>query len=660
MSQVFDLRKNQAGIFYFPFSFSSQSSSPMSASRPSRQASVRASQKIAAQSSGSNKRKLTEPATRRKRPKTNDNAIRSASCAGIPQPAFSMEIWELVLKDCCPSQLSVVAQVSQYMCAVVQALPIWKTICQTADLGEPTTRGPRKTYYGVTIPRSHRICEVCFIKTKPSGSQTALPVHLKQHKKDVRLCLSCRQKHYKRHPEPYQPWEDSRLLERHGGRVGIEAEERRLRGFQETRARNLQLRQDARRAELQQHLDTMQIDYCTHWAAFDRYVVTGKPNLEATIEDVIKAAQEKQEQNARRTTLEKRLVELGLEEHTWFECTTYIQTGLPDLECTVQGVVDMVRAREERKANVAKRRKELFERLGIDDPAAIITKPVSDNLERFIGYQWMDMDALVQHARDMIDGEKKKERRRADLMRELRANGLELRQDSTLCANYIETGAHDLQDVVCRMTELGWLFRETNYGAIRHGDGSRNHFKTVAIEQYVSKRLTNMQWTNAWDDPDTFSRPPASLWTKIRAVSPYMYKEHAKQCIFEGVARNEALKEIIRNAEPDEFPSVTVEILLQAMDEGAVAIAKPPSSCQSSQPSEQELLKPSRTFSSTMKDLLGEGQFGEFIRLSRTNIIRLARKRYTVKEIPLVTKEEVVIKEKTEKEESKDLRNENR
>ena len=590
----------------------------MSTLRSSGKAATNAAQKLTVQCSD-NKQLNSESTTRRKRRKTttsDDDDRRSATYAGIPQPAFSMEVWELILKNCYPSQLSVVAQVSQYMCAVVQALPIWKTICETAKLGEPTTRGIRKTYYGVVISCSRRICEICFIKTKSSGSQAALPVYLGQNQKDIRLCLTCRQSHYQNHPETYGPWEDRQLLERHGGRVGFVAEQLRLHELQETRARNMQIRQDARRTELHRHLSTMQIEYCDHWYPFRRYVFTGKPDLETAIAEIVTASHKKLEQDARFVVLKNRLIELGVSDFKWFGCTTYVQTGSPDLEATVDVILNSIKEEKERKKALVRRRNELYFRLSIRDPSTI-SKTIIDRIEQLIGCQWMSMDDLVGQAWNIITLGKLRETRRELLVDGLRAKGLNLSEDSILCKSYIETGAHNLQDVICRRAEYEWFLRETGGADFCEENGLFSEEYYITLKTYIRKRLKNMQWEDVKNDPDTLDRPPPTLWSSIRRLSIHLYIEHANDSMLEGVAQNDTLKELIQNIEPDQNTLVASDILLQAMDEGAVAIAKRSLSSPTFQ-------QPPRTFNSVLQDILGENIYKEFLDLRRRNINRSA------------------------------------
>ena len=142
--------------------------------------------------------------------------------AGVDR--LAVDIWQIILSNLCPSQLTKVAQVSRRLADIVTSLPTWQKISITANLGKPKARGRRITYYGMVLASSHRICERCYeVCKKNIPFQAALPLHVKEQDKSMRLCLDCRREHLAEYPES----EDSYIAKRYGGQVGLDAVQQR-------------------------------------------------------------------------------------------------------------------------------------------------------------------------------------------------------------------------------------------------------------------------------------------------------------------------------------------------------------------------------------------------------------------------------------------------
>ncbi|KAJ3337821.1 hypothetical protein HDU93_000440 [Gonapodya sp. JEL0774] len=129
--------------------------------------------------------------------------------------------------------------------------------------------------------------------------------------------------------------------------------------------------------------------------------------------------------------------------------------------------------------------------------------------------------------------------RKLHLLNMLRSRGLGLRADSRLCMSYIQSGIGDPRTIVVTMEEMDWFFACTNYSSARvfyedysdYGDeydssGGYNrsrrrkyvdseHGKEVALNKWVSKRVSRGIWTSPANDTDTDMMPPESLWDTV-------------------------------------------------------------------------------------------------------------------------------------------------
>ncbi|KAI9494657.1 hypothetical protein BDB00DRAFT_817710 [Zychaea mexicana] len=365
------------------------------------------------------------------------------------------------------------------------------------------------------------------------------------------------------------------------------------------------------------------------------YIQFGLPEqLDQVVEAVVERARQDQERETRRKKLEAKLTALKLEEYiTSYECITYIHSDQPeDVEHVIHAIAERERERQERVETIARRRKELTDRLEEEN-----IYHVFGHIEHQIAMLWMEIESIISNAKREAADQKAKEDRRRVLEERLRENEVELREDSAICTSYINHGTGNLDDVVTRMTELAWYFRETNYGAIRHGVHGRLYYKRVSLEQYIRERLSSMKFGPVSHDPDTLARPPPSLWSTIKVLEFKEWKEHARACMVEGLVRtsNITVKEIIRQQleSTNVLNSahlagiVTNEVLVAAMDEGAVALAKIPSSSSSTSASSSSITTSTRSFSSALREMLGDVTFSIFVESYRLPAVSNVRKR---------------------------------
>lgn len=91
----------------------------------------------------------------------------------------------------------------------------------------------------------------------------------------------------------------------------------------------------------------------------------------------------------------------------------------------------------------------------------------------------------------------KKDARENELRRRLQEYNLPLRADSRLCDEYIEKGAHDIDEVVDMMREMDFFFRFTNYRDIyrelrrQENDYDRDELSSYAKEDALAEYRLN-------------------------------------------------------------------------------------------------------------------------------------------------------------------------
>ncbi|KAI8144173.1 hypothetical protein BJV82DRAFT_608577 [Fennellomyces sp. T-0311] len=168
---------------------------------------------------------------------------------------LSLEIWQNILNNICPSQLTKVAQVSKKLAEIVTSLPLWQHISITAKLGEIKARGRRRTYYGMVLSSSHRICEHCYkVCRRNAPYQAALPLHVEEQSKTVRLCLDCRRNYLMKSPESQNQY----IVKKYGGQVGLDAVQQRRKAIIEKKEIKEKMQLDTRALELHRSAKSLQ------------------------------------------------------------------------------------------------------------------------------------------------------------------------------------------------------------------------------------------------------------------------------------------------------------------------------------------------------------------------------------------------------------------
>ncbi|KAI9245382.1 hypothetical protein BDA99DRAFT_576929 [Phascolomyces articulosus] len=101
-----------------------------------------------------------------------------------------------------------------YFKAVVEQMEIWEKIAKRAlpKRKADSKRKSMKTDYKRVIFKSKIICENCHKKCT-HGYRAALPVYSAIHKKDINMCLKCRQKHFEEFLETSHPSANEKNLE---------------------------------------------------------------------------------------------------------------------------------------------------------------------------------------------------------------------------------------------------------------------------------------------------------------------------------------------------------------------------------------------------------------------------------------------------------------
>ncbi|KAI8142256.1 hypothetical protein BJV82DRAFT_687789 [Fennellomyces sp. T-0311] len=186
--------------------------------------------------------------------------------------------------------------------------------------------------------------------------------------------------------------------------------------------------------------------------------------------------------------------------------------------------------------------------------------------------------------------------RKSKLECKLQERGLQLREDSRLCAKYIKRGdTIPVDEIVEVMVEMDWLHRKTRYGYFCIGQTNVRistfsmsvkptlSMKEKALKEYIQSRFENNQWSHVQNDPETPARPPRSLWNLIEKLTRRVYVEYAIHCITLGPSTS-----------VDKLQTFTDEQLIQEMDEGAKVARK------------SSVSSPSLQLSEELKQFLGE------------------------------------------------------
>ncbi|KAG2222737.1 hypothetical protein INT45_011225 [Circinella minor] len=390
---------------------------------------------------------------KRQKKETNsrsNNRLQSARRCGLPQPGLSFELWECICHYLPPSQLVTLAQVSIGMAAIIRSLTLWKNMADHAQLGLPTTRGFRQTYYGVVVSMSQRLCERCFTKCKPSGYKASLPIHDKEINCTIYLCYSCRVHYYNNYPETYNPTflteQEQRYTPRHyltisryyGGRVGYLEELRKNQSMRETRNKNQQTRCDQRRELLVTELNKHHIWYEETSDPFTRYVNHGRPDFETTWQTLVQWHTIHQERETRTQLIKERLRRMNLDDYYLFglEANQFVKSG----DLPLNEVMEIIRVQAQAEQARKTRHQELMERLQtlhrLDD-AGIEKMIQSKESQRFIVCGQHKVDQVIESIVQQLDQQQmikeRQETRHQTIMNLLQENREELDDVAWYC-----------------------------------------------------------------------------------------------------------------------------------------------------------------------------------------------------------------------------------
>ncbi|KAI8138500.1 hypothetical protein BJV82DRAFT_582860 [Fennellomyces sp. T-0311] len=285
----------------------------------------------------------------RRPPHQSHGKKRKTESSVDPRPRLEQlkpAIWDMILSDMCPSQLSILAQVSKRIQRIVVGLPIWQRISVSANLGEIKVRGRRSTFFGLVHSESFKICEICFKGCKRTTAyEGSLPVYMIEHNKHVRLCLRCRQEYYTAHPEEPSGDITREDLQRCGGYVGIEAQRERIQASREKREEKTQPERAERRSYLRSTLKRAGISQMDESdqdiGNFIRHGA-GKEKWQSIAERIITRIHERGAANARHEALTNALSQHGIDVQPNSEILRrYVDHGQGQLDEIVAVIVEM-------------------------------------------------------------------------------------------------------------------------------------------------------------------------------------------------------------------------------------------------------------------------------------------------------------------------------
>ncbi|KAI9490764.1 hypothetical protein BDB00DRAFT_790010 [Zychaea mexicana] len=592
---------------------------------------------------------------------------------------LSVEVWELIVQDLYPSQLATLAQVSRTFHDIVNYLPLWRSICAKAELGEPKKRGKCKTYFSLVLNNSERICEKCFCKCQKSGSKSALPVQLPNLDKDVNLCRDCRRAHYRVHPEPEPETDTEQDLSEEGtGRRRHSQHRTRITKGHAMSTYKLNdsdmdnIPHTATRNPYYRSAPPMRLYYRYRVIRYAREIHGGELGIEAmrtkskqTVSTrrrntEARIERERQEREARKTELNQRFEELKVD-RTWihWNIERYIDANVGSIENCI-----LLASERMKKFNelAARMRAAGYE---VDEQSRITVGYMSD--------EGGSLDKTVQRLTEEAVVKQHRELRLNEVITALSNHGLppDRKDKSVLCRSYIASGSGELDQAMQTLVELDWFKRETFYGSTdpsRYYDPMRDwHFhretfisrnprsKWYALNQYLLMRLRSNNLQDVKDDNDTPARPPQSLWTRIQEMMPNVWKtvgnEHATMGFF---ADQENLTQAL-SSDPNDPSFITDDMIIKLMDEGAEAKARGNASGQEQAPEQasgsssqqgrgrgrqnkqhqQQQLPPAPptppsnvSFSTAMRQAIGESEFRSYLVAARAFLVQKIKDAY--------------------------------
>lgn len=553
-------------------------------------------------------RKIAKSRTRAKRIKfqgDQDVGMTEKVHRGLPQPELSVELWDIISRSLPPSQLVLMGQTSQEMAMVVQSLPIWKEIAETARLGLPKSKGPCKTYYGLVLKYSMRICELCYKLSPKRGPLSALPVHVEDYAKEINLCLLCRREYFKTHPEPYT--EDLTVSEGDNERPiritkSSAVSQYKLKEHDLAAAPYLAVENPhyASAAPMRLYSLKVVIDRARRVHGGDIGIEAARVKSESMrqtrINNKERRRQEREWNEALRTeTLNNRLNAENLTRRlATTECHIYILSG-GDLDNVMQVIRERERRHAELQAALAQR--------GLQYEDNYISRDYIYNGARSLEQVVADEERRAQTRRDQ-------ERRRQELNARLHERGLELRSDSTLCNNYIANGRGNIDKIVTTMKEMQWYFNATNYPTIyvpgggyggyygRRGYGRRARYydfdsdfsdsdddfsdfdddyeeyridisarkKQIAQRQFLEARINRGNFATSFENDDERTRPPPSLWQPLRLKMRNIWESYAARTTHTYIDKNATLRQTLIEAFKDGPANLPESVICTAID----------------------------------------------------------------------------------------------
>ncbi|KAI8148306.1 hypothetical protein BJV82DRAFT_591604 [Fennellomyces sp. T-0311] len=573
-----------------------------------------------------------EMATEEHTPPPAETPAARGNVQTLPQPELSLELWDLILKDFYPSQLTVLAQVSRPFYDIVAWLPIWRRVCENGGLGEPLSRGRKGTYYKLARFESARICEQCYKKCKPSGSQAALPVHMPSEGGNINLCRTCRRAYYLAHPEPPIIIEQNTQPDANGyiqrARItkgtGIDH-------FKLTEGDLNQLAYTPVRNPYYRHAAPMRLYDRQQVHEYARRVHGGEVGIEAMRDRTRRhrarlqhrreerAEALRQQRAARREALDNHFQQLGLDQTlVQWDVARYVN----EESTSIEACAELARVRQQRRDEL--RNEMTFQGHALDERSPIY--------EAYVMHGRPSRQHAITKLVEEIMARRAREQRRAELEVALGQKGLAIDARSTLCQNYISSGTGTVDHIVEVLLELDWFVREADYmrnrGSVLDWSFQQDSFKNKhplgkwkALNGYLTKRLENHIWNDIEQDQDTTARPPLTLWPQIRLMMPDIWTKQANDYVATTYFANlDNFTKAVREDPEIYVKTITDQFLIKAMNDALQP------SYASSQRSSPKLS--STSFASAMQEALGEEKFQRFLESARKTLMDEIMGRY--------------------------------
>ncbi|KAG2226267.1 hypothetical protein INT45_005939 [Circinella minor] len=626
-------------------------SSTIVQSRPRRAAAIRAKESVQY-----NKRRREEQEVIKAEKKQRKHKEQQ-----LPGPRvyeLSVEIWEIILQNVSPSQLTTLAQVSLPMYAIVTYLPLWRHIWTTAgSLPPPTTRGKCRNHYQVVLKASQRLCEQCFDYCSKNGSTASLPLYVEEQNKEINLCRPCRQHYLYHHPEPDLPDTEDENNENEE-QDEEERNHRRHHHHHQQQQRRTRITKGMAMSTFKLHeIDMDNIPYNSvrnpHYRSaapmrlyerhnvhlYARQIHGGEVGIEAArskSQSIVatrrknaqeRAKREEQERKSRQEALDGRFKELQLEQtYVHSMIFDYIQSNLGSIEECISTAQERIK-----RCNLLKTRMEA---------AGYAYNPKSS---RAIGFIFdpssIDIETTLRLLIQEVIQKQEREERLVQLKTALENHGLVYNANSALCRVFICGGTNSrgdkltLDSLVQTLMEHTWFCENTVYSMIRSPRSNHsewifendtfvdhsNFSKWDALNQYLTHVVKKNQYQDIKQNENAKGRPPPSLWNQIEKMIPSILKQVGTDFVNDGFfSQPERVSSamVVDPNHPEEF--ISDQHLWDMMDEGNKMAMK----------EEEQQEEKDQVFSTTMKQMMNESDYESFYHYARIALVKKLKNTY--------------------------------